>query len=371
MTEVLAAAGVLREGAIGPGWIAIDHGRVTGTGWGSAPRGARDLGDVILAPGFVDIQVNGCGTVDFLRARGDEWSVSGRALADAGTTSYLATLCSSPRERYADALGRVDAARRRAEGARIDGVHLEGPFLGGAPGAHPQALLGPADPVWMDALLAAHPGLVRLVTLAPEADPGGAATRALVAAGVRVALGHSTCSVEAARAAADAGATIVTHLGNGMRPMHQRDPGLVGAALTDPRLVPSVIADGIHVDDVFLQVATTMRPDAILVSDAVATGVDHLGGAVTGRDGAAFLPDGTLTGATVALDACVRTAVRIGVPIDRALAMASVHPARAVGIDTWGAVGIGGRADLVALAPSSTRVLGTWIDGVPHEADLR
>jgi len=209
MTEVLAAAGVLREGVIGPGWIAFDDGRVTGTGWGSAPRGARDLGDVILAPGFVDIQVNGCGTVDFLRAHGDEWSVAGRALADAGTTSYLATLCSSPRERYADALARVDAARRHAEGARIDGVHLEGPFLGGAPGAHPRALLGPADPAWMDALMAGHPGLVRLVTLAPEADPGGAATRALVAAGVRVALGHSTCSVEAARAAADAGACAV------------------------------------------------------------------------------------------------------------------------------------------------------------------
>ena len=149
------------------------------------------------------------------------------------------------------------------------------------------------------------------------------------------------------------------------RPLHQRDPGLVGAALTDARLVPSLIADGVHLHDAFLRVATTVRPDAILVSDAVATGIEYFGAAVTDRDGAAFLPDGTLTGATVTLDACVRTLLRLGVPAAQAIAMASVHPARAVGLDTWGAIGVGGRADLIALEPDAATVRAVWIDGAP------
>lgn len=369
MTEVLAARSVLLDGRFGPGWVAIADGRVVDAAVGDAPAGAIDLGALLLAPGFVDIQVNGCGGVDFLRAEGDDWSRAGRALAASGTTSYLPTLCSSPRDRYGDALDRVADACGRALGARIDGVHLEGPFLGGAPGAHPPSLLGPADADWLGALMSDRPGLVRLVTLAPEADPDGAATRRFVAAGVRVALGHSTCSYDDAIRAADAGASIVTHLGNGMRPLHQRDPGLVGAALTDPRLVPSVIADGVHLHDAFLRIATAMRPDAILVSDAVATGIEYFGAAVTGRDGAAFLPDGTLTGATVSLDACVRTLLRLGVPPALALSMASVHPARAVGLDTWGAVGVGGRADLLALDPRDATVRAVWVDGVPFGED--
>ena len=368
MTEILAARSVLSDGRFGPGWLAIADGRVVDAGSGDAPAGATDLGALLLAPGFVDIQVNGCQAVDFLRASGDEWSVAGRALAASGTTSFLPTLCSSPRDRYAGALDRVRDARERAEGARIDGVHLEGPFLGGAPGAHPPALLGPVDHMWLAALLDGWSDLLRLVTLAPEADPDGAATRRLVAAGVRVALGHSTCSYDEAVRAADAGASIVTHLGNGMRPLHQRDPGLVGAALTDPRLVPSVIADGVHLHDAFLRVATAMRPDAILVSDAVATGIEYFGAAVAAIDGAAFLPDGMLTGATVMLDACVRTLLRLGVPPALALSMASVHPARAIGLDTWGAVGVGGRADLIGLDPRDATVRAVWIDGRPVDA---
>lgn len=369
MTEILAARSVLLDGEFRPGWLAVADGVVVEAAPGDAPAGATDLGALLLAPGFVDIQVNGCGAVDFLRAEGDDWSIAGRRLAAAGTTSYLPTLCSSPRDRYAVALDRVRGARGHAEGARIDGVHLEGPFLGGAPGAHPPALLGPVDLEWLATLTVGRPDLIRLVTLAPEADPGGAATRTLVAGGVTVALGHSACSYDDALRAADAGASIVTHLGNGMRPLHQRDPGLVGAALTDPRLVPSLIADGVHLHDAFLRIATAMRPDAILVSDAVATGIEYFGAAVTERDGAAFLPDGTLTGATVALDACVRTLLRLGVPAPLAFSMASVHPARAVGLGTWGAVGTGGRADLIAIDPRDASVRAVWIDGDSFPAE--
>ena len=112
---------------------------------------------------------------------------------------------------------------------------------------------------------------MRLVTLAPEADPGLAATRSLADRGVVVALGHSTVDFDGARAAADAGARIVTHLFNGMGPLHHRAPGLPGAALDDSRLVPSLIADFVHVHPAVVRLALGARPDAVLVTDAVAT----------------------------------------------------------------------------------------------------
>ena len=133
----------------------------------------------------------------------------------------------------------------------IAGIHLEGPFLGGAPGAHPPALLTDPDLPW----LAALPEIVRIVTLAPERDGVIEAIRLLADRGVVVALGHSTATADQARAAVDAGARLVTHLFNGMESFHHRRPGLCGVALTDDRLVASLIADLVHVDAVGLELA--------------------------------------------------------------------------------------------------------------------
>src|SRR5215213_7605679 len=123
-----------------------------------------------------------------------------------------------PRESYDEAIARVAVARASAaaDGAQILGVHLEGPFLGGALGAHPASVVRPMEVEWLSGLLDRHPGLVRMVTLAPEADSGGAGIRLLTARGVVVALGHTACSYDDAVAAADAGAKLTTHLFNGM-----------------------------------------------------------------------------------------------------------------------------------------------------------
>jgi N-acetylglucosamine-6-phosphate deacetylase len=187
--------------------------------------------------------------------------------------------------------------------------------------------------------------------LAPEADPDAAGIRMLTARGVVVALGHTSCSYEDAVAAADAGATLTTHLFNGMGPLHQRAPGVIGAAL-DPRvdLTPTLIGDLVHVHGAL--VATVFaggRP--ILVSDAVATGVPYFDADVTAASGAAYLPDGTLTGAVSLLDAAVRNVVGLGVARDDALAAASVRPAAVLGRDASpGTIDLDADLDVVAVS---------------------
>jgi N-acetylglucosamine-6-phosphate deacetylase len=330
-------------------------------GSGAAPASARDLGSVLLAPGFVDLQVNGVGDVDFASAEPGGWRRASRAQLEGGVTAYCPTFVTAPLDDYPPALERAwgaqaDATHRSLPA--ISGVHLEGPFLGGAPGAHPVDLVRPADCDWLRALLAEFPGLVRIVTLAPEADPGLAATRLLRDEGVTVALGHSTATFEQARAAADAGARLVTHLFNGMGPLHHREPGLAGAALDDDRLTPTLIPDLVHVHPSVLRLAIRHKHNAALVTDRVATA-----GLRVTDDGAARLVDGTLAGSTLSMDGAARNIVGLGVPVERAVEMASTIPAGALGLTDRGRIATGMRADLVALDPDSLAVREVWLAG--------
>jgi N-acetylglucosamine-6-phosphate deacetylase len=280
----------------------------------------------VKVSGYVDLQINGVDAIDFSVAEGELWDHVGRRLLAAGVTGYLATICSMPLDRYAAALDRVAAAQATSAPA-ILGVHLEGPFLGGAPGAHPVGMLRGMDVEWLSGLLDRHPGLVRLVTVAPEADPDCAGIRMLAERGVVVALGHTTCTYEQAVAAAEFGATLTTHLFNGMGPLHHREPGIIGAAL-DPgvALTPTMIADLVHVHPAVVRTAFRAT-DPILVSDAVATELPDFDSAVTAAKGAAYLADGTLAGAAALLDQAVRNVVDLGVPFAAAHAAASVRPA--------------------------------------------
>jgi N-acetylglucosamine-6-phosphate deacetylase len=348
---VLAAARVLGSTVPDdqPAWLEIDDGHVVACGLGR-PAGASDLGEAFLAPGYLDLQVNGFGATDFATASSDASIALVEELRTYGVTACCPTVCTAPLDTYDDALTRLEAAAENTPG--IVGVHLEGPFLGDAPGAHDVALLRPVDVGWLEALLARFGSFVRIVTLAPEADPGYAATRLLVTHGVTVALGHSTASYDDARVGADAGATLVTHLFNGMGPLHHRAPGLPGAALDEPRLTPSLIADFVHVHPALVRVATTTRPDLVLVSDAVA--VD--GRTVVERDGAAYLRDGTLAGSTLTMERAVQNVVEAGVPVERAVAMASANPARVLGLADRGHLGVGARAEVNVVDPETLAV---------------
>jgi N-acetylglucosamine-6-phosphate deacetylase len=328
-----------------PAWVVVEDEIIVATGTGTPTTGRDDVidrTDALLAPGFIDIQVNGAGTVDFATASETEIVDAIRDLNAGGCTACFPTLVSAPLDAYPAMLDRL--ARVREKEPSVLGVHLEGPFLGNAPGAHPPELLRTVDLDWLLALVDRYGALVRIVTLAPEADPDLAATRALHERGIAVALGHSTATYDEARAAADAGATLVTHLFNGMSAFHHREPGLPGAALTDKRLTPSFIADFVHVHPAAISIALASRPDAVLVTDRVG-GDLHIDG------GAARLPDGTLAGSCVTMLESIRNLVRAGIPLGQAVRTGTANPAGVLGLTDRGRIAPGCRADLVWLDP--------------------
>lgn len=180
--------------------------------------------------------------------------------------------------------------------------------------------------------------------------------RGLAERGIEVSI--DTMNAETALAAAEAGASVVTHLFNGMGPLHHRSPGLAGAALDDRRLVPSLIADGVHVHPSMLRLALRARPDAVLVTDAVATAPP-----VQVRGGAAYLPDGTLAGSTLTMAGAVRRVAALGVSPAATIRCATGNAARAIGATEYGRIAPGCRADLVALDPVTLEVRAVWAGG--------
>ncbi|HVF32030.1 MAG TPA: N-acetylglucosamine-6-phosphate deacetylase [Acidimicrobiales bacterium] len=351
---IAASVVVTPEGLLEPGEVVVDDGRIAAV---RRTRGDGPVPDRVLSPGFVDLQVNGHDDVNCATADGDSWDRMDGLLLAQGVTAWCPTLVTAPLARFASPLERIGAAmvsRRGDDGARpeILGAHLEGPFLGGAPGAHRREHIVPIDLEWLRWL----PPVVKVVTLAPELDGAREAIRLLVDKGVLVALGHSTATYDEAVAGADAGARLVTHLFNGMGPLHHRAPGLVGAGLADGRLTPSLIADGVHVHPAALRAAARAKGpgDWILVTDAVAwrDGRLEAGGErrVSIVDGAPRLADGTIAGSALTMDAALRRAVHeAGVPLAEAVAAAASTPASLIGRPDVGRLAPGARADLVLL----------------------
>ena len=319
--------------------------------------------DRVLSAGFVDIQVNGIDDVDVAQASGADWDRLDDLLAGQGTTTWCPTLVTAPLDSYAPRLVEIaDAQKRPLARAQIAGAHLEGPFLGGAPGAHRRELIVPPDLGWIAAL----PDVVTLTTLGPEALRAVDAIGAFRAKGVVTSLGHSTASLAQATAATDAGATLVTHLFNGMGALHHREPGLLGAALTDGRLKVSLIADLVHVHAAAIRLAFAAKGpgNVILVTDSVAWRRGEVGGTPLRMiDGAPRLEDGTLAGSALTMDRAVANIVRhSGVALEAALRAASADPARLMGLSDRGTIEVGKRADLVAL-DADLRCCATWVGG--------
>jgi N-acetylglucosamine-6-phosphate deacetylase len=256
-------------------------------------------------------------------------------------TAWLPTIVSSSEDLRLRALDAIAEARSRsAPGARILGAHLEGPWLSPKrAGAHDPAVLEPPTPDVIERSIGRHDGLVRVVTLAPEIRGGVDAIRSLSRAGVVASLGHTDATLDEAMAGLDAGASMVTHLFNAMRPLHHRDPGVVTAALVDDRITCGLIADAMHVHPTLVAFTLRARPEHVaLVSDAVAGEGDRV----------ARLPDGTLAGSLVALDEGVRVAVATGVDIADAVAAATAIPA-AVVHEPYGRLESGAPADFTVL----------------------
>lgn len=371
--QVLAAPSVLLGEQLVAGWIAVEQGVIAAVGAGTPPRPVDvRLPSGVLAPGLVDLQLNGAFGHDLATADADAWIEVLRRLPELGITAVVPTFVTAPLDQLAASL-RVAASVVPPEGgARPQGVHLEGPYLSPArAGAHRRDLLRTPTPEDVDGLLGAGAGVLRYVTLAPELPGALAATARFVAAGVRVAIGHSDATDAEVVAAADAGASLVTHLYNAQRPLSHRDPGVVGAALSDDRFTVGLIADLEHVAPTAVRVAFAAAGSRIaLVSDAIRTlGVDagryeFAGGTVVVA--AAGEPprreDGTLAGSSLRLDHAVRNTIRCGIDPVRALLAATRTPADAIGASDVGRLLPGAHADLVWF-DDDWSLQATWVGG--------
>lgn len=322
-----------------------------------------DLGRATLAPGFVDIHVHGGGGLHCGESPEALFAVS-RRLAAQGTTAFLPTLggVADFEELLAQLRMVHEAGAAKAPGAHIAGIHLEGPFLSPDPrarGSQSVAAMRSPSVAEFDRMAEAAGGSLRYMTIAPELPGALAVIERMVAAGVVPSAGHTTASYQEMERAIAAGLKSVCHTFNGMPPMHHRDPGVVGAALTRPELNAELIADGHHVDPVVMRILYRAKgADGItLVTDNTRwAGLPDGryprpgGGAVIKERGRCWVEGGSLAGSVAPMNAIVRTFVSAtGAPLAEAVQMASFNPARLVGLEGKGRLAPGCDADLVAL----------------------
>lgn len=321
-----------------------------------------------LAPGFIDVQVNGGGDVLFNEdPTPDAIAAITAAHRRFGTTSLLPTLITDEPDKMRAAKAAAKAAM--AQNPSVLGIHFEGPWLSPErPGIHDPEHIRRPEREEIELVMSAS-GVV-LVTLAPEEVPAELIGE-LARAGVRVSLGHSMATYAETKAAIEQGLTGFTHLFNAMRPIGAREPGPIVAALETPGAWYGMIVDGLHVDPAVLKLALRSVARPMLVTDAMPpvggkrTSFDLQGREITLEEGRCTGPDGTLAGAALDMATAVRNCVvMLEMPLTAALRAASTEPARFLGItDRLGRLSPGCRADMVALDPATVEVLSTWVAG--------
>nr|WP_202897849.1 N-acetylglucosamine-6-phosphate deacetylase [Actinopolymorpha pittospori] len=367
---------VTPDAVLDPGWIEVVNERIVGVGEGIPARPADvDLAGRIVVPGFVDTHVHGGGGASYLTATLEDTARVAEFHRSHGTTTTFASLVSTTAEELERQV--VATADLVVDGV-VAGMHLEGPWISEArKGAHDPACLRPAERAELDRLLALGRGTIRMVTLAPELPGGLDAVRRVCEAGVVAAVGHSDADYTTVIDAVDAGATVATHLFNGMPPLHHRAPGPVGALLEDERVTVELIADGMHVHPGVIAVAArSAGADRVsLVTDAMAAagmpdGVYNLGHRpVRVENGLVMLISGeSIAGSTLTMDAAFRLAVQqAGQTLTQAARMASTTPARTFGLTEVGALQAGLLADLVVLdselGTAAVMRRGSWVSG--------
>ncbi|ADU50707.1 N-acetylglucosamine-6-phosphate deacetylase [Thermaerobacter marianensis DSM 12885] len=419
--QILRSRRIVVPGGVIDGYVRVVDGRIAEVGRGEPPAGPGggetrvDLGDALLLPGMIDLHIHGLGGWDTYDLRPEAARSLGLLLAATGTTAYWPTLATAAWDEMeaacafwgeftrhtwggAAAAGgpvRPEAAPdpvatrpepARTAGARVLGLHLEGPFLNPRkPGAmRPEWMVAP-DPDKLERLLERAGGTVRRVTLAPELPGALDLVRRLRERGIVVAAGHSEATYEQAEAALRAGVTLGNHTYNAMPSLHHREPGLLGAVMDLP-FDAELIADGVHVHPAAMRILWRLKGTERLavISDAVAAALLPPGRydlrafvAEVRPDGTSRLPDGTLAGSTATMLQCLRVLVeQVGVPWPEAARMVAAVPARIAGVGhRKGAIVPGFDADLFALDAGTGldggwRVVATWVEGVPvHTPD--
>jgi N-acetylglucosamine-6-phosphate deacetylase len=364
--------------------IIVEGGRITAIGHRDEvkiPEGAKDYvaSGTTVVPGFVDVHIHGAGGHDVMEATPAALDCITSTVARHGTTSILATTVTASVDETCKSLQGIAQYIRSHEqqentglAAEILGIHLEGPFISKARrGVHPPDSIARPSIEILDKFRAASDGLIRILTVAPEIPGALELITAAVNNGIVAAIGHTDADYDQTRAAIQAGARHAVHFYNAMRPFSHRDPGVIGAILTEPDVTAEIIADGIHVAGPAIQVllGTKGFDTILLASDATAaTGMPdgnfRLGNfEVTVKDGVCRNSEGKLAGSTLTLDRALRYIVALGVPLIDALRMATILPARRLGLaGKKGIIAIGADADLVVLTPE-LRVAGVMTRG--------
>ncbi len=394
---------VTPEGVLSPGWIRVAGNLIDAVGPGAAkpplPPGlpVTDLRGHWVLPGFVDMHVHGGGGASFTEGPADDARRAAEFHRGHGSTTVVASLVTAP---LADLEARAAMLAGLAGQGVIAGIHLEGPFLSTARcGAQdPRHMLAP-DVAAFERLHTAAAGHLRVITIAPELPGAAGLIKAAARAGVTAAVGHTDATADIASAAVDVGATHATHLFNGMRPLHHREPGPAGALLDRDEVTCEVIADGVHLHDIVIRLAACAAGPGrlVLITDAMAAAgmpdgsyrlgsvrVDVAGGvarlAAGGEPGAAGASAsaagtsagtvGAIAGSTATMADVVRHAVAAGLPVTTVAAAASTTPARVLGLgDRTGALRAGLDADLVVCDEEfglrAVMRQGEWLAGNP------
>lgn len=385
MTTLLLHAGraVTPAAEISDAGILIHDGTIEAVGPREAlrlPAGAEEIREpeAIAIPGFLDVHIHGAGGSDVMEGTRQAIGTVARAIAEHGTTSFLATTVTASAEdtsRSIEGISHYIEHQHEEDAVRSEvlGIHFEGPFLSPTRrGVHPQEWLQLPSVELLGRFLKAARGTARLLTIAPELPGAASCIEAAHTAGLVVAMGHTDATYEQARAAIARGVRHAVHVYNAMRPFTHRDPGVIGAVLTSPEVTAELIADGVHVEDgamrLLLQAKGAER--VILVSDGTAAtgmpdGKYKLGPLeVTVSGGVCRNAEGKLAGSTLTLDRALRNIVALGFSLPDAVRMLTQNPALLLGLEfKKGALRPGADADIVLL-DSSLQIRRVWTRGI-------
>lgn len=324
-----------------------------------------------LIPGMIDVHIHGANGYDMMDGTEDSIQEVSRACAATGCTSFLATSVSSTIEDLLNMIRSVKSVIGREQGARIAGIHLEGPYLNPKrKGMQNEKYLRHPNLEEMKCVFQEAGSLIKMVTIAPELPGGLELISFLKEQGVVIAVAHSDATYEEAKLAFAAGASHVTHCFNGMRPIHHRDPGLIVAAFEEPHVSLQAIVDQVHLHPAIVRLMHRLKgPEGmVLITDALqAMGLGDgnyiFGGHhVTVSEGIARLADGTLASSTVTMNEALRLTEANGISMEDAVHMASTTPARILGLSHKGKIEVGYDADLV-LMDERYQVQWTMIEG--------